>query len=579
VALALLQQRPDLRARFPRSIHEGPTGPYARWLCTEGAHELGLSPRAVAHLQRVFAQRLGEHVRQVYDFHAELRDRFPLAFTPAGQRPFLRWLLRRGKEEFGLADEEILWFLFECAGDPHRGVAATYRRTPEWQRRFPHGLAAAGPRDLIAWLGTCYGRTGGWLDGLDLSGALSPLEEQASGPATPPGVNVLGHFCYPSGLSVAVHALARSLRSVGVGTSCRDVPARLTSDLPGHSDYLGLEVFDHTLLCLAPEPLTAVCYPLSGLAPRAGVRRIAIWYWELETAPSEWARHAGLIDEVWAPTQFITGALRAVMPIPVVHMLPAVTMDEFPALPRRHFGLPGDRFLFLFLFDMSSVMERKNPLGLIEAYRRAFRPDDRVTLAIKVIRGDSDPESLSRLRTAAHAAGVLVIDRVLSRSECNALMNTCDCYVSLHRSEGFGLTLAEAMLLGKPVIATGYSGNLDFMAPTSSLLVGYQRLALDRDWGPYRRGWLWADPSIDEAAEHLRRVYGHPDEARALGARGRTEAARLLSLEAAGQRMLRRLSTRPGERRGLSPPSFPPGCSEVSLRDGPGGSPRNRNPL
>ena len=142
---------------------------------------------------------------------------------------------------------------------------------------------------------------------------------------------------------------------------------------------------------------------------------------------------------------------------------------------------------------------------------------------------------------AAGGIGALVIDEVLSREDSYALMHACDCYVSLHRSEGFGLTMAEAMLMGKPVIATGYSGNLDFMDERNSLLVDCKVVALERDVPPYKRGFRWGEPSAEHAARHLRWVYEHPEAARALGARARQDVAERLSLEAAGRRMARRL--------------------------------------
>jgi glycosyltransferase involved in cell wall biosynthesis len=199
---------------------------------------------------------------------------------------------------------------------------------------------------------------------------------------------------------------------------------------------------------------------------------------------------------------------------------------------------------------MCSIMARKNPLGLIRAYRRAFRADDRVGLAIKVSRGSFDPAGLAGLNEAAADAGVTVIDRVMSRQESYALLDCCDCYASLHRSEGFGLTLAEAMLLGKPVLATGYSGNLDFMTPANSLLVGYERVPIREDLPFYRRGAVWAEPSVGQAAEAMRWAYEHPAEARALGGRAREEARRVLSLDAAGRRMAERLRAIRAGRRG-----------------------------
>jgi glycosyltransferase involved in cell wall biosynthesis len=162
-------------------------------------------------------------------------------------------------------------------------------------------------------------------------------------------------------------------------------------------------------------------------------------------------------------------------------------------------------------------------------------------LAIKVLYGDFDASNLARLKCEAAAAGVVVIDRCMSREETYALMETCDCYVSLHRSEGLGLTIAEAMLMGKPVIATGYSGNLDFMTRENSLLVDYQRVSIRQQLSHYPSGSQWADPSVEDAAHWMRWVYRNREEARGLGQRARAEVAGVLSTEAAGRRMAQRL--------------------------------------
>jgi glycosyltransferase involved in cell wall biosynthesis len=222
-------------------------------------------------------------------------------------------------------------------------------------------------------------------------------------------------------------------------------------------------------------------------------------------------------------------------------MLSGMRMPESVHLPRTAFGLPAHGFLFLFVFDMCSSFERKNPLAVIRAFRRAFRREEPVTLALKVSRGGTDPESLALLQAEAGRAGVIVIDRILPQDQLFGLMNACDCYVSLHRSEGFGLTLAEAMSLGKPVIATGYSGNLDFMTEHNSLLVKYRMAPLTSNHGAYVKGWLSAQPSEEHAAALMRKVYEHKTWAQALGERASLDVRALLSLEAAGQRMTARL--------------------------------------
>ena len=174
------------------------------------------------------------------------------------------------------------------------------------------------------------------------------------------------------------------------------------------------------------------------------------------------------------------------MSMPVIQMMPGVELQPFTPRPRSDFGLGDDCFIFLFMFDMASIMERKNPLALIAAFAQAFRGNKKVQLVLKTSRGDSDPALIHQLHVAGTTIGARVIDKMMSREDSYALMQASDCYVSLHRSEGFGLTMAEAMLMGKPVIATGYSGNLDFMDSHNSLLVDCKVVRLQRDVPPYK---------------------------------------------------------------------------------------------
>ncbi len=209
---------------------------------------------------------------------------------------------------------------------------------------------------------------------------------------------------------------------------------------------------------------------------------------------------------------------------------------------RAQLGVPEDRFVFLYMFDMYSTFARKNPLAVISAYREAFTPSEPVHVVIKVNNAQGDVASFELLKREAAKGGVTILSERLSRPDVYALVDACDAYVSLHRSEGYGLSLAEAMGLGKPTIGTGYSGNLDFMDDTTAMLVGYRKVAIERDVGPYLKGQVWTEPDVNDAARCMRWVYDHPVEARAMGERAREHITRVTSLEAYGERIRRRLS-------------------------------------
>jgi len=223
------------------------------------------------------------------------------------------------------------------------------------------------------------------------------------------------------------------------------------------------------------------------------------------------------LDEVWVCSEFNAKALRR-------HTDKPVTIVPHPAhAPRPSTWLPREIadeevFTFLFVFDQFSVQERKNPVGLIEAFERAFPTPGEARLVIKSINGDKRPVAQEQLRYVANRRpDIRLIERYLLREELDGLMWNADCYVSLHRSEGFGQTLAEMMAIGKPVIATNWSGNLAFMTEENSLLVGHNKVMVGEGHEPYPPASRWAAPKIDQAAEQMRRVFDDVDLRERLG--------------------------------------------------------------
>jgi glycosyltransferase involved in cell wall biosynthesis len=197
--------------------------------------------------------------------------------------------------------------------------------------------------------------------------------------------------------------------------------------------------------------------------------------------------------------------------------------------------------IFLFAFDVLSVMERKNPLAVIRAFERAFGANSRCQLVIKVNHAEAAPQCVETLRNACSSNAVRVLDSAFSREEMYALIQCVDSVVSLHRSEGFGLLIAEAMYFGKPVIVTNYSGNTDFTLPNNSLLVDYELIRVGRNCPPYDPNGLWADPDVDQAANHMANIAGNLELRVKLGNAGREFVTAALSAEAVGRMMRRRL--------------------------------------
>jgi glycosyltransferase involved in cell wall biosynthesis len=275
---------------------------------------------------------------------------------------------------------------------------------------------------------------------------------------------------------------------------------------------------------------------------------IGYWNWELPDFPVQWKASCGYFNEIWAPTDFVRQAIAKISPVPVVTIPYAINPDlEISSeWTRARFGLPEEAFVFVFVFSFHSIAERKNPLGLIQAFRQAFPEKDKdVRLVIKVAHSRLGSAYQRALQEACQDSRITLLDTVLPRPALYSLMSLSDCYVSLHRSEGFGFTMTEAMSLGKPVIATAYSGNLDFMSTENSFLVRCKLVEADCDYYPYRGG-LWAEPDLEHAAELLRCVRQNPEAARQMGEKGKQSVMQYLHPRTVGSMIANRLCSLPG---------------------------------
>jgi glycosyltransferase involved in cell wall biosynthesis len=217
------------------------------------------------------------------------------------------------------------------------------------------------------------------------------------------------------------------------------------------------------------------------------------------------------MDEIWAPSRFIADALARRITRPVIHMPVALELTPPAAMPRERFGLPADRFLFFFAFDFLSFIERKNPQAAIAAFRAAFPEAGRAGLVLKCMNGSVVPEKLQAFRDElAGDRDIFLIDDTLTREETLALIASTDAVVSLHRSEGLGLLIAEAMLLGKPVIATDYSASQDLLSAETGYPVRYSLVPVPDGAYPFAEGQVWAEPDVQHAAELMAALAANP---------------------------------------------------------------------
>lgn len=276
-----------------------------------------------------------------------------------------------------------------------------------------------------------------------------------------------------------------------------------------------------------------------------GRYNIACWHWELSRFPDAWLPALEGVDELWASSRFIQQALGEKASVPVVWMPHPMDVGGGAGVQRRDLGLPENVYLFLTAFDFTSFVTRKNPLGAVRAFQAAFPAGsgDAVGLVVKVNGGaEREADARAFLRAAElRDPRVIVIDEVLDRRRMIGLLEVCDCFVSLHRSEGFGRGIAEAMLLGKPVIVTGYSGNMDFTNPLNACIVDYQLVAVGRHEYPHAAGQRWADPDLEQAAAWMRRLAQEPEWGTRLGENGRELVRAQHGLAAVGARYRARL--------------------------------------
>jgi glycosyltransferase involved in cell wall biosynthesis len=250
---------------------------------------------------------------------------------------------------------------------------------------------------------------------------------------------------------------------------------------------------------------------------------IGYWAWELAKCPPESHSASKIMDEIWAPSRFIQQAFGEGADIPVEYMPLCVVLPEFERLDRRHFGLPDRAFAFLYTFDFLSFLDRKNPFAAIRAFKLAF-PDRRSEscLILKVINGkDESPLWAHMIQLIDGDPRIIVINRTLNRSEVLALLDTSDCFLSLHRSEGFGRGPAEAMYLGKPVIVTNYSGNTDFTLANNSCLVDFKLIPVEEGQYPHHQGQQWADADVEHAAWYMKKLHADSAYTSDVGARGK----------------------------------------------------------
>jgi|GEM_PF-971389 len=358
----------------------------------------------------------------------------------------------------------------------------------------------------------------------------------------PFGVNVSGYFRGEFGIAEVARTSLSALYDMNIPCVLNNVNTILHRlEDPTYSEFSEENPYRFNLIHVNADQIEEFARQ-KGQSYFNYHHNIGYWFWELSHFPAKWTNSFAYLQEIWVASSFCQESIAAQAPIPVVKIIQPVLIDPTKVKPdRSRLGLPQDKFIYGFVFDYMSFVERKNPLAIINAFKLAFGDMEDVLLLIKTINGDQVPDQVQRLHQTARGSNIQFIDGHLARDEVINLVSSLDSYVSLHRSEGLGISMAQAMYLKKPVIATGYSGNMEFMNHNNSFLVRYQLAEIQENLGPYTKGQHWAEPDVEHAAELMRLVFDNQAHAQKIAERAEADIKANMTPKVTGSAMKERL--------------------------------------
>ncbi len=535
--------RPDIQERY---VLDDPTDfwDYCAWFYTEGMRQHLLADYLPAKtkyaLNKRLSKKLWEYATEeeetpplllqfVLRTRPELKETFDLS-NPLGRLNLLTWFFTMGARRLGIhslvSDQWRLWCLkpimtgplgFECP----RIAFMSWQTNMGLQEQYPLDTESSY-LDFMQWLAGKFknDEEWKWLKAPSKDKRLNSLySTQVNFP--PPtekfGVNLIGFAYGELGIGEDIrmaaevceqHNIPYHIVNISPGATVRQGDLALAEKIKSQSELSELAPHMVNVFCLTGFETSRVYLQL-GPTLFSNRYNVGWWPWELAKWPSRWSPAFELVDEVWAATQFnlemySKATYKKVSKVPLT-----VSVDRASNLNRADLGLPEVGFLFLYIFDFNSYLARKNPVAAVEAFQKAFNPQDpSVFLVLKTMHArEKDPAWKEFKSLIDQDSRIVLIDHTMDRGDVLALIKNCDAYLSLHRSEGFGRTLAEAMLLGKPVIASNYSGNADFMFEEYSFPVTGKTKPVQPKEYPFIAKddeAVWFDPDTSHAAEQMR---------------------------------------------------------------------------
>lgn len=442
-------------------------------------------------------------------------------FIPSSLRRLYREDCIKSQKMDEVLSPPVSWNDWACersidSGNLSRILFSIWKSRPDLKQRFPDATGTEA-NDLLAWAKN-HGIAERVIDKEFLEIGKLQNDVIPTKFSRKRGINVAGYLNGELGLGQSARLILESSYSTGLPVTTIN-SNRTTSRKDEKFSESNSEVIYPVTIAIVNADHFSLWVQDFGKEKLKNTYVIGVWAWETEDFPKTMHSAFEYVDEIWAVSNFVKTAISKFTKKPVyVFPNPIVEPKAPEKLDRFKIGLLPDRPYNLFIFDFASVFNRKNPLGLIEAHSKAFPSEDGPLLVIKSSNGQMDAENLEKLKfVAKNRSDILLIDQYLSREQLTALINECETYISLHRSEGYGLTMAEAMSLGKPVIATEYSGNLDFMNKQNSILIPSSKIPIGAESFPYLADSEWAEPDLNFAAQEMRNLWTDKSFAEKLG--------------------------------------------------------------